>query len=196
MIYVFVAIFCGVAVSQYLGLADLGGEVVMAWAFVGVYLFLLCVFPRTVIAFTLIGVLMVGLWLLSTQQEASKREADRLLREKSVKISVVYDTAACGEKLPLRTVITNGILNPTLKNVAWNLAARRPGYSSNIVDYGLYTSIYDHHYKTDKILKPGESTEYCFSLPKFKKPLVKSSQGSHPRSFSYEVISKVVEFYK
>lgn len=117
------------------------------------FLFLLFRFPKQMIG--LIGMLIliaaIGWYLLVTVPEQQKKEL-----EESVAISLTYDEKQCGKGYPLRVRITNGS-DKTIKKVTWDLNAYVPGYSTDISGY--------QNYKCDKILKPGQNWETCYSLP-------------------------------
>lgn len=79
------------------------------------------------------------------------------------------------------------------KKVKWSLAVHRTGHSDDLTGYDDLP----HHqqvefkrsnaYANDKILRPGESDEQCYILPKM-------SGGYPPQELAYTVKTKTVDF--
>jgi hypothetical protein len=103
-----------------------------------------------------------------------------------VTISIKYDTSLCTNEYPLLANIKNGS-NKTVKKISWNVAAYRPGYSNNIVEYEAYTSEHSAPYESDKILSPNQGFSLCYKPPQL-------SSGIEPTAVTWNAVSKNVVF--
>ena len=156
----------------------------MIWVAVvlGVIL-LIGMFPKQMLGILGVLVLLIATVFLYFQGQADERQ-----REKdSVQVSVKYDEETCNEEFPLFVAVRNTGYNPVNK-VSWNLAAYRPGYSSNVISYGTDFS-WDTPYYTDKILNTGEEIRLCYKVP--------TIDGKFdPGALNYEITNKTVVFQK
>lgn len=86
-----------------------------------------------------------------------------VLRTK-VSVDVVYAPALCSKERPLRVSIKNGS-ERVLHRAAFSFQATLPGYSTKITPYTYKQNT------SDKILRPGEVYESCYSLPLLSREL-------------------------
>jgi hypothetical protein len=156
----------------------------MVWIAAIIAIILLLAFPKQVGILVSIAVAGAGLLVLFfyIQEETRKKELD------SVSVSVRYDPTICPEGYPISVSFKNGS-SKTIKRVAWNIAARKPGHSSNVIEYDLYRSEYSTSYSSDKILAPGAVYALCYTSPKLQ-------AGLSPSSVDWDVLSKSVIFDK
>jgi len=156
----------------------------MVWIAIIVGVILLIIFPKQILAILGVLVLAVAAIFFYSQEQENKRQ-----REKDrVQVSVKYDKKNCSEEYPLLIVIRNTGYKPVNK-VSWNIAAYRPGYSSNVVSYGTYSSSWNAPYSTDKILKKDETNWLCYKVPTIQGKL-------DPATLKYEITNKSVVFQK
>jgi len=73
-----------------------------------------------------------------------------------VLVSVAYNAGNCTKQYPLLVIIQNES-SKTVMKVEWNIGVYQHGYSTDLAGHSNYTS--------DKILKPGEKWQRCYTLP-------------------------------
>ena len=132
----------------------------MSWLFglviLLVFLFLLFKYPKQTLSIA--GLLVVCVVILG-YVFVILPEQKRTERRNKVTVSVAYNVNYCGLKYPLHVMIANRS-DKTVMKVTWSLVVTKPGFSTNLVEYGL-----GNHYSCDKILKPGETWSLCYMLP-------------------------------
>lgn len=156
----------------------------MVWIAAIIAVILLLVFPKQVGILVAIAAAGVGLLVLNLhiQEESRQKELD------SVSVSVMYAPLICAEGYPIAVNFKNGT-SRTIKKITWNIVARKPGHSSNVIEYSPYSSEYSTSYSSDKILAPGDVYALCYTSPKLQ-------TGLSPDSVDWDVSSKSVIFDK
>lgn len=101
----------------------------------------------------LLGLGLVALWVIWQEQHEA-----RLLGQ--LELNLVYAPDACPAARPLQVTLDNHSPEP-LRSLRWNVAARSPGSSLNLV-----ASNYDApQYSGPGELQPGERWQSCVPLP-------------------------------
>lgn len=86
----------------------------------------------------------------------------RQWKEDKVVLKVNPDEPRCkGTEFPLLITILNGS-SETLLEVSMRLAAREPGYSTDLVDYSSAS------YQSDRIIPSNEGWSVCYKFPKLR----------------------------
>jgi len=156
----------------------------MEWLALIVGILLLFAFPRQMLALIGCFVLIVAGLIYFIYYQDSQRQKERDL----VQLTIKYDEKKCGNKFPLIITVEN-LGKKIVNRISWNIAAYRPGYSSNVIKYGYGSYSSNSPYSTDKILKPGEMITFCYQVP----PLT----GNYdPLILRYEVINKAISFHE
>jgi hypothetical protein len=118
------------------------------------FLFFLFSFPKQTLG--CLGVIVVSAlllyYLLIHQPEQTRKHLGN-----QVVVSVSYTVENCTKKYPLLVRIHNKS-SKTVTKVHWDLGVYQPGYSTDLAGYADYSS--------DKILKPGEKWQSCYTLPR------------------------------
>jgi hypothetical protein len=129
----------------------------MIWIAVIAALVLLIKFPKQMLLIG--GIAAAGIALIVILEVAAnnryKRERD------AVTVVVKFDTTKCGPSHPLFVTIRNNG-SKVVSKVTWRFAAYRPGFSSDLTEYGYSEP------SSDKILAGGESYTACYPDPKIK----------------------------
>ena len=154
----------------------------MGWLFVIVLIIIFIIlyvkYPRSVAVIILsIIILCIVLWWIYIDIP----NKDRLAMNKSITISISYNSNSCNIDNPLLVTIQNNSFK-IVKKVNWTLNIYVPGHSTNV-------SGYDNKYSTDKILKPGEAWTSCYKLPS-----TLNVKDYDYRSLQYEISGKYVNF--
>lgn len=127
----------------------------MAWVVgIGIFLFLLCAFPKQIGAIVLI-IAVCGLfaWLYNDgQMKAAARERAKIT------MSARADLGCNDPEYPIGVSISNGTTK-RINSIYFMLAARRPGFSSDI---------YSYYHTSDRILDPGDVYFACWSLSSYE----------------------------
>jgi hypothetical protein len=129
----------------------------MEWVVgIGIALFLFVRFPRQMLivsaaVFLIGGVIFGGI----TYYENRRVEEAQRLRD-SVVITASFDAGRCTPEFPILTRIFNRNTE-TLLEVSFGLAGFRDGYSQPVYQGFSFNS--------DRITKPDEYHEYCWSVP-------------------------------
>lgn len=110
-------------------------------------------FPKQTIM--LLGLLILGCFLL-WYFAISIPDQNRKALQRNVQVTVKYNLTECGANYPLLIHINNNS-NKTISKIEWHLNVYIEGHSTDISGYS--------NYSCDKILKPGENWESCYSLP-------------------------------
>ncbi len=118
---------------------------------IGVFCFLLFMFPKKVILLILgigaIGALLVGYFQFQEWQERTRRA--------KVEVEASFDPKICSDpKYPI-LILVYSRSTETLESMGMSLEAFKDGYSSE--QYSSYIS-------SDKIIKPNEHYATCWSL--------------------------------
>ena len=149
------------------------------WLFIGaVFLILLVMFPRGTLltlvwALGAAGVLTLYLWMQASNEADQKRK---------VALTISYDIQACGKDKPIYVQIANNSRR-IVDKVEWRFTAYKPGYSTNLVSYSAPDS------SSDKILRPGQRTGWCFPAPLLNGP-------ANPSALKFGARSKWITFRK
>ncbi|MCE6957566.1 hypothetical protein LAZ40_00515 [Cereibacter sphaeroides] len=101
-------------------------------------------FPRTMLVLTV----ALMLWLVHYGRE----EEARL---QAIAITAAHDPGRCGQRAPVRIVLTNGS-DRTITGITVDVRAREPGTSRDIAGMSVTTT---------RILPPGASWTLCEKLP-------------------------------
>ncbi|MFZ2289209.1 MAG: multidrug transporter [Halopseudomonas yangmingensis] len=142
----------------------LGLVVLLAW------ILLLLRFPRIMIPASL-GVLAVALLLAVSVGVKQWLDSRQLAR---IDIRIEYAPQQCEFGKPLLVRIDNRS-ERTAQRISWQLLARQPGYSSNLIDTGST----DAGWETDRALAPGEQWQHCLRLPRLR-------SGYQPAELEYQ----------
>ena len=118
------------------------------------FLFFLFSFPKQTLG--CLGVIVVLALLLYYLVIYQPEQARKELRDQVV-VSVSYNEENCAKKYPLLVKIHNKS-SKTVTKVSWDLDVYQPGYSTDLAGYADYSS--------DKILRPGEEWQTCYTLPR------------------------------
>ena len=149
----------------------------MIWIAAVIFLALFCFFPKKMFIFSGAIVLIGGIGtLILLMPEILESRA-----EKKVDVTVSYSPSVCKEPYPLLVRITN-MSKKIVTKVEWDIKVNKPGFSSDISNYGY------HDYSQDKILKYKEGWQICFVVPKLKQ-----KNGDYSK-LEYSVINKSVRF--
>lgn len=142
----------------------------MAWIIgIAAFLFFLVKYPKPTLSVVAVLGVAIGALILSWNQDARDRAAEQAL----VEVFITYDEAGCSDGYPLRVSIANRT-DRTLTTVRWELAAYRPGFSTDLAD-GL-----DDRMTSDRIQPPGTSWVACYRLPEL-------SRGADPSGLEFRV---------
>lgn len=106
------------------------------------------------------------------------------LPTEKVLVDVGYASKACNEKLPLAVFITNGS-SKTVSLVNFDISVKIPGRSTDLVQHQ-----YPPAYKSDRLIKPGETSGDCWSLP----DIFGLDKGTPIKDLDYGIINKSVIF--
>jgi hypothetical protein len=152
----------------------------MAWVVgIGIFLFLLCAFPKQIgsIALLIVACCIIA-WLYSDAQS----KAAVKLRAK-ITISVSIGSGCNDPQYPISVSISNGT-NKRINSVYFKLSARRPGFSSEI---------YSYTETSDRILNPGDRYIACWSLSSYEMDYGKI-KGEDIRALSWSARLSSVNF--
>jgi len=126
----------------------------MAWVIgIGIFLFLLFVFPRAMVGLIILCGVVIGGWLLWDKIKSEERARKR----SAVSITVTHDLEMCSPEHPLLVRILNGA-DDTVEKVKFGIEGRRAGYSDP-----LYDSF--RGYSSDRIIASGAEWASCWALP-------------------------------
>ena len=128
----------------------------MAWVVgIGIFLFLLFAFPRSMGALIVLCGLAIGGFLLWQKLEIDNRARERA----AISITVSYDLERCSSDFPLFIEIVNGS-DRTLEAVSFGIEGRRTGYSEPLYDSGYLG------YSSDRIIASNDGWANCWTLPR------------------------------
>ena len=128
----------------------------MAWVIgIGIFLFLLFAFPRTMVGLLVLCGVAIGGFLLWTKIENDERARKRA----SVTVTVSYDLDRCSPEYPLFVQIQNRSDN-TVEKVSFGIEGHRSGFSDAIYDSGYLG------YSSDRIIASGNSWANCWTIPR------------------------------
>jgi hypothetical protein len=149
----------------------------MIWIAGIVVLVLFLIFPKKMAIVTgvviVIGGAGIGVVLYPEWRDDKEKE--------KVEVTIEYSPQECEEQYPLKVRITNRSKSTVLK-VEWDIKINRPGFSTDISDYGY------HQYAQDKILKPKEGWQICYMVPKLNERIEDYSK------LEYSIKNKYVTF--
>lgn len=148
----------------------------MEWIGALIFVVLLFIFPKQIGILIAFFVAVIVAIVGYNQYQTYLTEKEQNL----VSISVVYSEENCIPPMPLSVRISNKSKREIVE-VGWDFVARRPGYSSNLLDY------LDQDAKSDKIIKPGEVWDFCYRVPK-------SQRFMEPEKVEWSISGKRVTF--
>lgn len=102
-------------------------------------------------------VCLVALFAVYVDHKDSQERKERALKEDKVIVKAAFSKNLCPPKFPYAYVIRN-TGDTTVDKVDFSVEIKRKGYSNPL---NSYTNLED-----DKILKPGETRQMCFSAEK------------------------------
>lgn len=127
----------------------------MEWVVgIGIYAFLLFQYPKKTVILTSIMVFIVTLivgYIYLDDYLRKKRGA-------AIRIAVSFDLWKCSSEYPLLITIKNDS-GSIMNSVKFSLEGIRSGYSDPIYESSF------QQYRTDKIIRSGESYENCWKVP-------------------------------
>lgn len=149
----------------------------MAWIAAAIVLVLFVMFPKKMLVVVGVLVLVGGLIgvIIAYQRWSETRE------QEAVSIMIKYSPEECGRQYPIKVIIRNSS-SGVVSKVEWDIAAHRPGFSTDIAESGY------HDYSQDRILKPNEGWQICFEAPRLKEDIKNLSE------LQYSAINKSVTF--
>lgn len=128
----------------------------MVWVLgIGIFLFLLFVFPRVMVGLIALCGVAIGGFFLWTKIGDNERARLRA----AVTVTVTYDLERCNPEYPLFVQIFNGS-EDTVEKVWFRIEGRRAGYSDPLYDSGYFG------YSSDKIVPSGKGWANCWTLPR------------------------------
>lgn len=124
-----------------------------------VWILLLLRFPRVMLpaSFGVLGVALLIGGAVAVKQWLDARQLAR------IDIRIQYLPQECEFGKPLQVSITNNS-DLTARRISWQMLARQPGYSSNLLDVGSR----DASWETDTALAPGAHWQQCLAVPRLR----------------------------
>ncbi len=154
----------------------------MAWVVgIGIFLFLLFLFPRPVISLIILCAVAGGALFLYYYL-GDKRRGSKIA---GIDITVNYNIPKCSKDYPLEIRIKNNS-GSTINKIRFNLAGYREGFSEPIYGTG-----YDK-YETDKIIPIGKTLWMCWKIPKLSYGKSEAGNTAYPPK---SMIWKASDFY-
>lgn len=150
----------------------------MPWVIIGIVALVLAIrYSKQMVPIigTTIGIIAILTAYTLYSQKVERQNEDQ------VEIMISYGSDKCAKNLPISVSIRNNSPK-TVNRVEWRLAAYQPGYSTNLINS-------TNRFESDKILKPKESVDLCYSVPSFNKKC-------NPSELEYKVDYKMVYFAK
>jgi len=128
----------------------------MAWVVgIGIFFFLLFVFPRAVIGLIVLCGVVIGGYILWTEMENDERARKRA----TISITVTHDLERCSSDYPLFVRILNSS-DDTVERVSFGIEGHRAGYSDPLYNSGYLG------YSSDRIISSGDGWANCWTLPR------------------------------
>lgn len=124
----------------------------MAWVVgIGIFIFLLCAFPRQIGAIILVIVGIITLfWVYSEHNNRQKENAI-----KKINLFASIQSALCSDPIyPISVRFFNGT-SKTINSISFTISAKREGFSS---------TIYSRYLNSDKILPANTEYSACWSI--------------------------------
>ena len=132
----------------------------MIWIAGIIFIALFIFFPKKMLILTgvVIAIGGIGIGVVLYPEWLEKQEKQK------VEVTLDYVPEECEEPYPLRLRITNRSSRTVIKT-SWDIKVTKPGFSTDISDYGY------HQYSQDRILKPKEGWRICYMVPNLKEKI-------------------------